>query len=65
MVEKFERESIRTETLTLDKKYEILESMYAFARQMGTIEHETPLDTAAINIDLARILHLHVQKTSY
>ena len=61
----FERDSLGKEILSLEKKYAILEGMYVFARQMGHLEKSESLDGVATDIELARILHLNVQKPSH
>jgi hypothetical protein len=65
ILEAFERESFSKENLTLEKKYAILEGMYEFARQLDQLEKETLLDGVEADIELARMLHLNVQKPSH
>jgi len=65
MVDAFEKESLRSENLTLDQKYHILDSMYTHAKEMGAIEKSATLEDIDGDIELARILHLDVQKTPH
>lgn len=65
IVEAFERDSLAAETLSLKKKYAILEEMYTHAHLFGKLKNSTSLDDIKNDIEIARILHLDVQKTSY
>jgi hypothetical protein len=59
-VERVEREFERSHPLTLEQKFEILESMYLLARQFGHFTPGTLLDGIEQDIELARILNANV-----
>ena len=60
----FEKSSLKEERLTLDKKFALYDGMYTLAKQMGALKNDSSLQDVRIDIEIARILHLHVQKTS-
>ncbi|MGD0337333.1 MAG: hypothetical protein ABSB78_00945 [Bacteroidota bacterium] len=59
-VEQIEREFDRTHPLTLEQKFELLESMYQLARQFGHFTSERLLDGIEHDIELTRILNANV-----
>ena len=65
IVKAFEQESLKKESLSIEKKYAILEGMYTHTRHVDTFDKTAALDGLETDIEIARILHLDVQKTSY
>lgn len=60
----FDRQSMIEETMSLEKKYALLDGMYELARSAGALEKSTSLEDLTDDIEIARILHKNVQKTS-
>ncbi len=59
-VEQVEMEFDRTHPLTLDQKFELLESMYQMAKLFGHFTFERLLDGIEHDIELTRILNANI-----
>lgn len=59
----FERELQRSEVLTLNEKYALLDGMYDLARHLGHFSSEHALDGIEQKIQLAKALNSIVSRT--
>ncbi|MDP1676658.1 MAG: hypothetical protein Q8L88_07295 [Bacteroidota bacterium] len=64
-IEKFEKEFNAKDTLTLDQKFAILNSLYEQARHLGHFTDNDLLDGLDGDIELARKLNLNVPNPSH
>jgi hypothetical protein len=65
LLDAFEREITRTNSLTLNQRFRILDGMYELARTFGHFSHDRVLEGIEHDIEMAKILNEYVQRDSH
>jgi len=65
LLDAFEREITRTNSLTLNQRFRILDGMYELARIFGHFRQDRVLEGIEHDIEMAKILNENVQRDSH